>query len=675
MANLAAFSIDGDASIDGSGNRGYDAVSGQVLDLQLENASLDILYATYAVWDTADASSPQKSLNAPTFQFAGSVSTKTPTNPGDVVNITFPVTLTACTYAIRCTAVTAAETHVFERIVCLRNNAAMRKMIPAETVQYEARGWSDEQNRMVDAVGATTVPSGSKAPVRVATAAALPANTRTGNVLEATANGVLAAIDGVTVVVGERVLVKNEATGANNGIYDVTSVGSGGSHWQLTRSSDADESADIVAAMTIPVSEGTANADLIFLLTTNAPITLNTTALAFSAPSAAAGGGWTDAGAVVHVTTVGDNVAIGATAMVGSEKLRVAGTSRLEGAVLITTGSLVVNGTALAGTEELRVIGQSSLEGLTAVTTGGLVTGGTALVGSEALRVVGTSRLEGDVTITADDIFFDTAATTPTISQNAMTGTGTGQGFTIQAQSNTANAAATGGAFTLSAGDASGSAVATFVGGTLSLIGGAASGSAASGTFTGGDVQIRGGTALGGGGTQTGGNTIIRPGGGSDADGKGRLEDFQSETAILSWYRNPSNQVNLFFFGTHPGGAENVQSMDKGIYFGNADVVPTGNASGGGFLYAEAGALKWRGSGGTITTLGAAEPHCPRCDRDFVLEYDHAEYGSLTVCIWCLVETLGTKGVPHEEFVMEKNLRGKQVRQLEAAAAKASKKA
>lgn len=52
--------------------------------------------------------------------------------------------------------------------------------------------------------------------------------------------------------------------------------------------------------------------------------------------------------------------------------------------------------------------------------------------------------------------------------------------------------------------------------------------------------------------------------------------------------------------------APNWQSMDGGIFIANATTVPTGNPSGGGFLYAEAGALKWRGSSGTITILGAA---------------------------------------------------------------------
>ncbi len=54
------------------------------------------------------------------------------------------------------------------------------------------------------------------------------------------------------------------------------------------------------------------------------------------------------------------------------------------------------------------------------------------------------------------------------------------------------------------------------------------------------------------------------------------------------------------------GSAPNWQSMDRGIFIGDATTVPTGNPSGGGFLYVESGALKYRGSGGTITTLGAA---------------------------------------------------------------------
>lgn len=117
--------------------------------------------------------------------------------------------------------------------------------------------------------------------VRAATTGALAANTRTGNVLTADANGALGAIDGVTLVVGDRLLVKNEATGANNGLYTVTSLGSGGTKWSLTRATDADTSAEVTSGMLVPVEAGTVNADKIFELDVEPAITLNTTALVF----------------------------------------------------------------------------------------------------------------------------------------------------------------------------------------------------------------------------------------------------------------------------------------------------------------------------------------------------------------------------------------------------------
>jgi hypothetical protein len=119
-----------------------------------------------------------------------------------------------------------------------------------------------------------------KAPVRLATAAALPANTRTGNVLLADANGALGTIDGVTAAVSDRVLVKNE--GAKCGIYVIDSVGSAGSKWQMTRATDADSDADVVDGLATYVAEGNRNRTQVWALATNNPITLNTTALGFA---------------------------------------------------------------------------------------------------------------------------------------------------------------------------------------------------------------------------------------------------------------------------------------------------------------------------------------------------------------------------------------------------------
>ena len=62
---------------------------------------------------------------------------------------------------------------------------------------------------------------------------------------------------------------------------------------------------------------------------------------------------------------------------------------------------------------------------------------------------------------------------------------------------------------------------------------------------------------------------------------------------------------------------------------------------GGGILYATNGAGTWRGSGGTITTFGPAEPHCPVCGMDFVTEHFNEKYGYLSVCLHCLADHIG----------------------------------
>lgn len=86
-------------------------------------------------------------------------------------------------------------------------------------------------------------------------------------------------IDGVTLATGDRVLVKNQATGSENGIYVVAASGA------PSRATDADSSAELVSA-SVWVSEGTANHDTLWTCTTDAPITVGTTALTFTAFSA-----------------------------------------------------------------------------------------------------------------------------------------------------------------------------------------------------------------------------------------------------------------------------------------------------------------------------------------------------------------------------------------------------
>ena len=143
--------------------------------------------------------------------------------------------------------------------------------------------------------------------VRAATAAALPSYTRTTNVITASANGALAAVDGVTLVANDRLLLKDGAAGADNGIYIVTTVGDGSNPFVLTRSTDADSSAEVTGGMYMFVEEGTANEDGGFVLTTNNPITLNTTSLTFVQFSGAgqitAGNGLSKSGNTLSIDT------------------------------------------------------------------------------------------------------------------------------------------------------------------------------------------------------------------------------------------------------------------------------------------------------------------------------------------------------------------------------------
>jgi len=107
-------------------------------------------------------------------------------------------------------------------------------------------------------------------------------------------------IDGVAVVAGNRVLVKNQTTGSQNGIY-VVAAGA----W--TRATDADVSAEVTSSMFVFVEEGTANQDSAWVLTTNDPITLGTTALVFTQYSQAgvitAGSGLSKSGTTLSLDT------------------------------------------------------------------------------------------------------------------------------------------------------------------------------------------------------------------------------------------------------------------------------------------------------------------------------------------------------------------------------------
>ena len=131
--------------------------------------------------------------------------------------------------------------------------------------------------------------------VVLATTAALPANTYNngtsgvGATLTGNANGAL-SVDSTLTIAAERILVKNEVAGANNGVYVVTQVGSAGTPYILTRSTDMDSVGTGVDQIDegdfFLVTSGVANLNTAWVQQTAPPITIGTTPLVFQQFSA-----------------------------------------------------------------------------------------------------------------------------------------------------------------------------------------------------------------------------------------------------------------------------------------------------------------------------------------------------------------------------------------------------
>jgi len=123
---------------------------------------------------------------------------------------------------------------------------------------------------------------------RAATTTDLPACTYAngssgvGATLTGDSNGALAAIDGVTLIADDRLLVKNQTDAEENGIYVVTVVGNGGAAFVLTRATDADTAAELTPGASVTIEEGSSNGTLGYRLTTTGAITIGTTDLTFT---------------------------------------------------------------------------------------------------------------------------------------------------------------------------------------------------------------------------------------------------------------------------------------------------------------------------------------------------------------------------------------------------------
>lgn len=76
-------------------------------------------------------------------------------------------------------------------------------------------------------------------------------------------------IDGITLSVGNRVLVKDQSSGLQNGIYTVTNIGSVTTNWILTRATDYDSPTQIIKGDDVAVISGTTSSTSLWMLTSS----------------------------------------------------------------------------------------------------------------------------------------------------------------------------------------------------------------------------------------------------------------------------------------------------------------------------------------------------------------------------------------------------------------------
>jgi len=182
---------------------------------------------------------------------------------------------------------------------------------------YESRAGFQSQS-LVNKAYVDQVANGLdvKASVRVATTANLSATYNNSNgTLTASSNGAI-SIDGVTLSVGDRVLVKDQTSQVQNGIYKVTTTGGASAAFVLTRTPDADEASEVTGGAFTFVEEGTANADNGYVATHNGTPTLGTTNITFDQFSGAgqisAGDGLSKTGNTIDVNVDDSSIEIAA---------------------------------------------------------------------------------------------------------------------------------------------------------------------------------------------------------------------------------------------------------------------------------------------------------------------------------------------------------------------------
>ncbi len=229
-------------------------------------------------------------------------------------------------------------------------------------------------------------------------------------------------IDGVSVIVGDRVLVMNQTLDTENGIY-VCSAGA----W--SRSTDANTGSKLLQA-TVATEEGTLYADQQYVCTTNAPIIIGVSSIAFILV-----GGTTYVGTTNRITVTGNVIDIAAT-YIGQTSITTLGTistGAWQGNIIspIFGGTGIANNSASTLTISGNFATTITVTGVTGITlpTSGKLYGTAAGSISSAQMLASMSDPTGTgLSVFATNPTFVTSITTPLI----YGGTAVGSKITLQ---------------------------------------------------------------------------------------------------------------------------------------------------------------------------------------------------------------------------------------------------
>lgn len=240
------------------------------------------------------------------------------------------------------------------------------------------------------------------------------ATTTNGTLASSFANGQV--IDGVTLATGDRILIKNQTTQTQNGIYIVAASGA------PTRSTDADTGTELVGA-SVYVDQGTVNADTGWTQTANAPITIGSTNITWVQ---FAGSGTYTAGTGLSLT--GNTFAnTGVLSLTGGTNINVSGST---GNITVSVTGSVASASTLATPRSITATGDASwtvnFDGSANVTAGLTLATVNSSPQTDTFRKVtvnGKGLVTATSAVTTSDITALVDSTYVNVTGDTMTGT------------------------------------------------------------------------------------------------------------------------------------------------------------------------------------------------------------------------------------------------------------